>query len=74
MMAHPVKPARKIEDIRPLLLGNKFVMCNCDKWKHMPPAPKMTAPGGRALKPLVLEQPRRMRAVMLSVVPAPVKP
>lgn len=74
MMAHPVNPARNIEEMRPLRLGNRLVMCSCERWKHIPPAPRMTAPGGKALNALVLEQPRRMSAIMFRVLPAKAKP
>ena len=50
MMAQPVKPARKMDEMRPRLRGNRLVMCSWDRWKHIPPAPKMTAPAGSALK------------------------
>ena len=36
----------------------------------MPPSPIITAPAGRALKPFCVEQPIKMRPVMLSKVPA----
>lgn len=69
-MAHPVKPAKKVDEIMPRRRGNKFVMCSWERWKHIPPAPRMTAPAWRALKPLVLEHPSRTSAMMLRVVPA----
>ena len=70
MIAQPVNPARKMEEMRPLLRGNKFVMCSCERWKHMPPAPRSTVPACRALKCLVLEKPSRKSAVILRQVPA----
>jgi len=70
MMADPVKPARKMEEMSPRRRGYKLVMCSWDRWKHMPPAPSSTAPAGSALKPLVLEHPSRMRAVMFTREPA----
>ena len=72
MMAQPVNPARKMEEMRPRRRGNKFVMCSCERWKHMPPAPRSTVPACRALKCLVFEKPSRKSAVMLRQVPAEV--
>jgi len=70
MMAEPVKPARKMEEMRPRRRGYRLVMWSWERWKHMPPAPKSTAPAGRPLKAFVLEQPSRMRAVMFVNDPA----
>ena len=74
MIAAPVNPAKKMEEMRPRFLGNRLEMCNWARLKHMPPPPNRITPGRRALKlECVLEQPRRIKPVTFSVVPASMK-
>ena len=74
MIAAPVNPAKKMEEMRPRFLGNRLEMCSCARLKHMPPPPRRITPGLRALKlECVLEHPRRIKPVTFSVVPASMK-
>ena len=70
MAPQPVKPATSRLEMKPLLLGNRLDMWNCDRWNVMPARPRMTAPGARALKSCELEQASRISASTFKKVPA----
>ena len=69
---HAAKPSAPsaAEAEQPHLRGNMLERCNWLRWKVIPASPSSTAPGYKALKPLVLETPSSTKDRMFSMVPA----